>query len=181
MSSKALKIICVAMEDSQLPLVRSASDAHDTWSGLEGHFKKGSLASKLFLRRRIFTTMMEEGDGMRKHINKVKTLVEKLDAVDAPVSEDDIVFTLLESLSESNQFLITAWKSLSDTLAWHLVTSRLLHEDMKRKQQSGGIDGVVHDQGQALMKSGNMKSKERQAPKASICHYCGKHGNCTTN
>uniref|UniRef100_H3H842 Integrase catalytic domain-containing protein n=1 Tax=Phytophthora ramorum TaxID=164328 RepID=H3H842_PHYRM len=61
-SRKALAIICLAMEDSQLPLVRSAKDAHDAWSRLEGHFEKKSLANKLFLRRRFFTTMMEEGD-----------------------------------------------------------------------------------------------------------------------
>src|SRR5689334_13148730 len=30
-SRKALAIICLAMEDSQLPLVRSATGAHDAW------------------------------------------------------------------------------------------------------------------------------------------------------
>ncbi|KAG2758652.1 hypothetical protein Pcac1_g29244 [Phytophthora cactorum] len=62
-SRKALAIVCLAMEDSQLPLVRSAKDAHDAWSRLKGHFEKKSLANKLFLRRRFFTTMMDEGDG----------------------------------------------------------------------------------------------------------------------
>uniref|UniRef100_H3H4R2 Integrase catalytic domain-containing protein n=1 Tax=Phytophthora ramorum TaxID=164328 RepID=H3H4R2_PHYRM len=99
-SRKALAIICLAMEDSQLPLVRSAKDAHDAWSRLEGHFEKKSLANKLFLRRRFFTTMMDEGDDVLEHINKLKTLAEQLDAVGAPVSEDDLVITLLGSLSE---------------------------------------------------------------------------------
>ncbi|CAI5732098.1 unnamed protein product [Peronospora farinosa] len=107
-SRKALAIICLAMEDSQLPLVRSASGAHDAWSRLEGYFEKRSLANKLFLCRRFFKTMMEEDDGMLEHINKVKTLAEQLDAVGASVSEDDLVITLLGSLSESYQFLITA-------------------------------------------------------------------------
>ncbi|KAG3049457.1 hypothetical protein PI125_g26580 [Phytophthora idaei] len=43
--------------------------------------------------------MMEEGDDVLEHINKIKTLVEQLDAVGAPVSEDDLVITLLASLS----------------------------------------------------------------------------------
>jgi len=175
-SRKALAVICLAMEDSQLPLVRSASGAHDAWSRLEGHFEKRSLANKLFLRRRFFTTMMDEGDDVLAHINKVKTLAEQLDAVGAPVSEDDLVITLLGSLSDSYQFLITALESRSDTLTWELVTSRLLHEDMKRKEQGGGVDGATHSQGQAFMISGNAKSKGRQAPKTSACHYCGEHG-----
>ncbi|KAG6613824.1 Transposon-encoded protein [Phytophthora cinnamomi] len=83
-SRKALAIICLAMEDSQLPLVRSAKDAYDAWSRLEGHFEKKSLANKLFLRRRFFTTMMAEGDDVLEHINKIKTLAEQLDAVGAP-------------------------------------------------------------------------------------------------
>uniref|UniRef100_H3H9W0 Integrase catalytic domain-containing protein n=1 Tax=Phytophthora ramorum TaxID=164328 RepID=H3H9W0_PHYRM len=157
-SRKALAIICLAMEDSQLPLVRSAKDAHDAWSRLEGHFEKKSLANKLFLRRRFFTTMMDEGDDVLEHINKLKTLAEQLDAVGAPVSEDDLVITLLGSLSESYQFLITALESRADSLSWELVTSRLLHEDMKRKEQGGGgVDGAAHGQGQAFMVNNNKR------------------------
>ena len=39
-SRKALAIICLAMEESQPSLVRSASGAHDAWSRLEGHSEK---------------------------------------------------------------------------------------------------------------------------------------------
>ena len=46
---------------------------------------------------------MEEGDDVLEHINKLKTLAEQLDAVGAPVSEDDLVITLLGSLNESYQ------------------------------------------------------------------------------
>ncbi|OWZ08979.1 Copia protein [Phytophthora megakarya] len=128
-SRKALAIICLAME---------------------GHFEKKSLANKLFLRRRFFTTMMAEGDDVLEHINKTKTLAEQLDAVGAPVSEDDVVITLLASLSEAYQFLITALESRADSLTWVLVTARLLHEDMKRKRSS----------------------------KTGACHYCGENGHC---
>ncbi|CAI5720381.1 unnamed protein product [Peronospora destructor] len=138
-SRKAMAVICLAMEDSQLPLVRSASGAFDAWSKLVDHFEKKSLANKLFLRRRFFTTIMEEGDDVLSHINKLKTLAEQLEAVGAPVCEDDLVITLLGSLSESCQFLITALESRSDTLSWELVTSRLLHEEMKRKEHGGGV------------------------------------------
>ncbi|KAF1328946.1 Gag-pol polyprotein, partial [Globisporangium splendens] len=168
---KAMVIICLAIEDSQLPLVRSASGAHDAWSKLGDHFEKKSLANKLFLRRRLFTAMMEEGDNVLAHINKVKTLAEQLDAVGAPVSEDDLVITLLGSLSESYQFLITALESRSDTLTWELVTSRLLHEDMKRKEQGG--DGVTA--GQAFM-TGDKKRIVRPVKKTGTCNYCGKMG-----
>ena len=162
-SRKAMAAICLAMEDSQLPLVRSASDACDAWSRLEDHFEKKSLANKLFLRRRLFTVTMEEGDDVLEHINKVKTLAEHLEAVGAPVSADDLVITLLGSLSESYQFLITALESRADTLTWELVSSRLLHEDMKRKEQGGSVDGATH--GQAFMTRDNKSNKGRPVKK----------------
>lgn len=175
---KTLAIICLAMEDLQLPLVNSVKDAYQAWSRLEGHFEKRSLVNKLFLRRRFFSTMMEDGDGVLEHINKLKILAEQLDAVGAPVSEDDLVITLLGSLCDSYQFLITALESRSDTLTWELVTSRLLHEEMKRKEQGGGVDGAAHGQGQAFMSSDNGRRKGRQAAAkaSSACHYCGEHG-----
>ena len=107
-SWKALAMICLAMEDSQLPLVRSTSGAFDASSRVEGHFEKTSLANKLFLRRRFFTAKMEEGDVELAHINELRTLAEQLDAVGAPLSEDYLVITLFGSMSETYQFLITA-------------------------------------------------------------------------
>ena len=68
--------------------------------------------------------MMEEGDGVLEHINKLKTQAEQLDAAGAPVSMDDLVIMLLGSLSDSLQFLITALESRADMLTWELVTSR---------------------------------------------------------
>ena len=153
----------------------SAKNAHDAWSRLEGHYEKKSLANKLFLRRRFFTTMMGEDDDVLEHINKLKTLAEQLDAVGAPVSEDDLVITLLASLSESYQFLITALESRADSLTWELVTSRLLHEDLKRKEQGGGIEGSAHSQAQAFMSRDN-KRKARPVKKTGACHKCGKQG-----
>uniref|UniRef100_A0AAV1U2G3 CCHC-type domain-containing protein n=1 Tax=Peronospora matthiolae TaxID=2874970 RepID=A0AAV1U2G3_9STRA len=119
--------------------------------------------------------MMGEGDDVLEHINKLKTLAEQLDAVGSPVSEDDLVITLLSSLSESYQFLITVLESRSDSLIWDLVTSRLLHEDMKRKEQGGGVDGFVHGQAQAFMSRDN-KRNGRPGKKTGACHKCGKQG-----
>uniref|UniRef100_M4BSM1 Uncharacterized protein n=1 Tax=Hyaloperonospora arabidopsidis (strain Emoy2) TaxID=559515 RepID=M4BSM1_HYAAE len=59
-SRKALAMICLAMEDSQLLLVRLASGVHGSWSQLEEHFKKKSLANKLFL------TLLYGQDGRRR-------------------------------------------------------------------------------------------------------------------
>uniref|UniRef100_A0AAV1V6I0 CCHC-type domain-containing protein n=1 Tax=Peronospora matthiolae TaxID=2874970 RepID=A0AAV1V6I0_9STRA len=119
--------------------------------------------------------MMEEGDEVLGHINRVENLAEQQDIVGAPVSEDDLVITLLASLSESYQFLVTALESRADSLSWELVTSRLMHEEMKRNEQCGGIKGAAHGQAQAFMPRDN-KRKARPAKKTGACHNCGKQG-----
>ena len=119
---------------------------------------------------------MEENDDLLKHINKIKTLAEQLDAVGAPVSEDDLVITLLASLSESYGFLITALESRADSLSWEFVTSRLLHEDLKRKEQ--GVEESANGQGQVFVThdTGRRTGRQAQAKTSSACHYCGEHG-----
>ena len=79
------------------------------------------------------------------------------------------MITLLGSLSETYQFLITALESRSDTLTWELVTYRLLHEDMKRKEQCS--DGVAADR--AFMTS-DKKRSGWPGKKTGACNYCGK-------
>lgn len=59
--------------------------------------------------------MIEEGDDALAPIHKLRTLAAQLDAVGAPVSEDDLTITLLGSLSESFQFLRTVLESRDDT------------------------------------------------------------------
>lgn len=108
---------------------------------------------------------MKEGDDVLSHINKLKTLAEQLDSVGAPVCEDDIMITLLGSLSDSYQFLITALESRSDTPSWELVTYRLLYEDMNCKEKGSGFDNVA--QGQAFMANDSGRRKGRQVPKNS--------------
>ena len=88
--------------------------------------------------------MIGYGEAVMKHINKLNTLANQLDEVGVPGSEDDLVITLLASLFESYQFMITFLESRSDSLTWELVTSRLVHAEMERKGQGSGIEGRAH-------------------------------------
>ena len=114
---------------------------------------------------------MEEGDDVVEPINKLRTLAEQLDDVRAPVNESDLVIPLFRSLRDCLQLLITVLESRADTLTWKLVTSRLLHEDMKRKEQGG--NGAASYQA-FMMK--DAKRKGRPVKKTGACQNCGKQG-----
>ncbi|KAH9097394.1 hypothetical protein LEN26_017070 [Aphanomyces euteiches] len=102
-----------------------------------------------------------------KEVLCLKTLSEQVEAVGAPVSEEDLVITLLCRLPGSYDVLITALESRSDALTWRFVTSRLLHEETKRKEQ--GNDG---------MKSAAFLTRQEKM-KRFPCKICGQMGHWT--
>ena len=109
-----------------------------------------SLANRLFLRKKYFTMSMGEDEVMAEHINKMKELAGRLEAVEATITEEDQVATLLCSLPESYGSLITALESRADDLSLEFVTARLLHEEQKRKENLSSFDGGEN----ALLSSG---------------------------
>jgi gag-polypeptide of LTR copia-type len=98
---KALATICLNLTDSQLLHVRSATTPAEAWKKLEDLYETKSLANKLFLRRKFFNTPMNDGDTMINHINNVRKMADQLEAIDAPIREEDIVMTLLCSLPDT--------------------------------------------------------------------------------
>ena len=170
---KALATICLSLGDEQLSLVRTATTAKQAWSKLESHYEIKSLANKLFLRKKYFTMSMAVDDSMSEHINKMKELASQLEAVGASITEDDQVATLLCSLPESYNALITALESRADDLKLEFVTARLLHEEHKRKENL-----LTPDAGEKALLSKHDRPNQRslKPKRKGKCHNCGIPG-----
>ena len=185
---RALADICLSLKDNQLPLVRSASSSQEAWRKLCETYETKNLANKLFLRRKFFTMQKAEEDSMLEHVNKVKTLAEKLEAIGAGVSEDDVVMTLLMSLPETYGNLITALESRADNLTLEFVTARLLHEEARRNEadqqalvKEAALFAGKGGQDQGLRKSGDKRGggasgSSSSGSKQRVCFYCDKPG-----
>ena len=65
----------------------------------------------------------------------MKEITNKLAAIKAPVSEEDQVVTLLGSLPESYDTLVTALEAHGDRLTLTYVTNALLNEEQKRSEE----------------------------------------------
>ena len=170
---KALATICLSLGDEQLSLVRTATTAKEAWSKLESHYEVKSLANKLFLRKKYFTMSMGVDESMSEHINKMKELASQLEAVGASITEDDQVATLLCSLPESYNGLITALESRADNLTLEFVTARLLHEEHKRKESLS-----TQDAGEKALLSKHDRTNQRgfKPKRKGKCHNCGIPG-----
>src|SRR5690349_8546248 len=132
---KARVTICLALSDSILATVRNCDTAVSVWEKLSSVYESKSLVNRLFMRRKLLTMKMSEGETLSTHINGIKTLTEQLAAVNASVSEEDFVMTLLMSLPESYEHFITALESVNESdLTYDYVVAKLLNYDLHLKQ-----------------------------------------------
>ena len=83
----------VVISSSQLYLITSVEQPKDAWDALRNHFER-TLANKLMLKKQYFQTEMKEGTSVEAHLKGTKELTDKLEAIGAPISEEDQVITL---------------------------------------------------------------------------------------
>ena len=105
----------MAITTPQLYLVTSCEQPKDTWDTLRKHFKRETLANKLFLKKQYFRMEME-GTSMEAHLKQMKEITDKLASIGAPISEEDQMVTLLGSLPPSYSTLVTALEARVDDI-----------------------------------------------------------------
>ena len=76
------------------------------------HSRDENLSNILFVHHKFFTYKMQEGDDLLDHVNKVKALTDQLACLEVPVRDENIIMTLLESLSALYEYLITALETM---------------------------------------------------------------------
>ena len=135
--NSALVQIALTVSKPQLGLIKSAQTAREAWlKVLDIHEAKG-LAARVFLRRKFFTTLLQEGDTMREHINKVREMAEQMEAIGAPVTDHDVAMTLFCSLPAQYLPLITSLEARSESeLTADFVATRLLADEKRRQELS---------------------------------------------
>ena len=166
-SQKALTAIIMAMASTQIYIVRSCETPDDAWRKLQGHFEKGTLASKLHLRKRYFRMEMTEGTMVEKHLREMKELTDRLAAIGSPIAEEDQVMTLLGSLPSSFSPLVTTLGAQLDKVTWADVEHALLDEQCrKEKFQIPGKDTALV----------GVQGKPHNVKKSLKCFLCGRKG-----
>ena len=132
--SKAFSIIVMLIEPSQLYLITECTDPNEAWTILKKHYERNTVANKLFLKRTYFRTVMDEGTSIESHLKKMKELTDKLAAVDAEISEEDKIVTLLGSLPSAYATIVTALEARIDELDLNFVQQALINEGQKLQE-----------------------------------------------
>ncbi len=93
-----MSMIGLNLVDAQLAHIKSCKGPAEAWRVLCNIHETRSLANILFLRRKFFTSKMEEGADLLEHIYNIKALTNQLARLHVPMRKDDIVMTMLDSL-----------------------------------------------------------------------------------
>ena len=166
---KAFALIAINLVDRQIAHIRHCKGPAQAWATLCNIHETKSLSNILFLWRKFFTSKMQEEDDLLDHINKVKALADELACLETPVTEGDVVMTLLESLPPSYEFFITALETrATKDLTMEFVTARLMHEVTKRKESES------QEEGSALVSRHGKGGTTKALKETRTCFKCVK-------
>ena len=165
---KAFSTIVLAIESAQLYLVTSCEEPKQAWDALKKRFERETLANKLFLKKQYFRSEMKEGTSVDQHLKHMKDITDKLAAIEAPISEEDEVVTLLGSLPRRFVTLVTAIEARMDGVSLDYVQQALIHEEMKQSELSGQLS-----EAESALSGVYRRNTSRDRP---TCFGCGSVG-----
>ena len=113
---------------------------------------------------------------MQAHLKNMKELTDKLAAIDAPISEEDQVVTLLGSLPRSYSTLVTALEA-RENVSFSYVQQSLIHEEQKLNGEFKQQSTSVEDQNSSALVGGQPGNSQRWKPRwKPKCYDCGELG-----
>lgn len=164
--NKALALIVLSVDPSQIYLLGDPQDPTVVWRKLEEQFQRKSWINKRELRKKLYSMRLTEGQSIGEYIKNMTELFDSLAVIGDSISEEDRVVHLLASLPDSYNTLVTALEASSETVpSWGNVVERLRHEEKKMTNKSEEEEGR-----RALI--GKRSTKKKQF----TCHHCGKPG-----
>ena len=135
----ALAIIVLSIDPSLLYLLGDPEDPKVVWKKQADQFQKKTWANKLALRCRLNNLRLREGDSVQKHVKEMTEIFNDLSVIGAAMDEEDKVVTLLLSLPESFDMLVTALEANATVQSMETVTERLLHEERKLNERETSV------------------------------------------
>uniref|UniRef100_A0A5S6QNP8 Retrovirus-related Pol polyprotein from transposon TNT 1-94 n=1 Tax=Trichuris muris TaxID=70415 RepID=A0A5S6QNP8_TRIMR len=160
-NDKARCKIMLSVEDNQIIHIKHLETARDIWYTLKKMYERTSLGSRLFLRRKLYTTRYTSGH-LRDHINHMLEVVCQLRTAGVAIDQTEIVAALLASLPDSYGTLVTALEGHDESvLTTDYVIGKMLDEYQRRTEGNANDNdsamAFLTSTGQSIKKGGQDK------------------------
>lgn len=147
---KCRSLLIQFIADNQLEYVKDKKAAKDVFDTLRRVYERNSVASQLYLRKKLMTLRYDEGTDIASHFLEFDRTVRELKSIGGTVEPMDIVCYLLLSLPCSYEAVVTALETMDpERLTVDFVKNRLLDECAKRTnvgnrgEKNGVREGVA--------------------------------------
>ena len=185
MMRKAYSDIILCLGDKVLREVTKEKTAAELWLKLESLYMTKTLASRLYLKQRLYGFQQGPGVSISDHIDEYHKIILDLENIGFKVEDEDQALLLIKSLNHS-------YDSFKDTLLYgresislEEVQSALMSKELNKKMDSKG-----NGQSEALIARGrsdkrDAKGKSRYRSKSrskhNRCYICDKEGHFKNN
>ena len=161
--------IVLRVDDSQLSHM-SNSDPKAIWDALKKVHRARGFGSRLQLRRNFITANMKDSQTMESWIGDVRSLANRLTAIEVGVSDEDIIVVLTAGLPPSYIPVVISFDAVDiDKLTLDFVITRLLNEEGRQQNSQPAAEVKTEDQDVAMR-------AEKGARPDVICYYCLESG-----
>lgn len=169
----AHSVIALNVEDDQIQYIRQCKLARDAWSKLKDVHEKDTANNRVYIQRQLMTQRLDEGGDVEAHVIKMNELFQKMTALGEVITQDFIFSaTLLSSLPESYDNLITALEARDQELTLSIVCTKVIAEYKRR------IERNWENNGESVLRVSSLSSFKKCT---FLCHYCKEKGHIRKN
>lgn len=169
--NRAKNLIVQCVDDSQIENLRDKVSAYQMWKCLENLYEKKGLPGQLFLKRKLQSMKLSEGESVDTFLRNFDEVVRQLKSTGAELKDDDIICNLLLSLPKSFEVVVTVIENMpTESLTLEFVKSKLRAEEEKRMCKSSTTDV------QSTVSPSAFSSVSQ-----IICYECGRRGHIRRN
>ena len=123
----------MSIVDSHLSQVSDLMTSKAMWETLCGRYERQSTASNLYLRRKLLNLRLAEGSSVEEHLNTLATICSQLASMKKPLTNDEVVAILLNSLPKSWELFVSIQED-NEALELDTLRAKILQEAQKRTE-----------------------------------------------
>lgn len=174
---KAHTAIALNIEDDQIQHIRHCESAKDAWNNLKDFHEKDTPNNRVSILRQLMTTRLEESGNVEAHVAKITELFQRFMAYGDDLKPEFILcVTILSSLPESYDVLVTTLENRKDELTSNVVCSAVIAEYRKRLERSrDNTEAILRISSSAKNWSSNAKGEAANINN-SKCLFCKRKG-----
>ena len=133
---RALATIVLSVDPKLLYLIGDPTEPNSVYKKLQDVFQKKSWSNKLRLKKKLYNLKLAENGSMQEHLKSYVELFDALAVAGETIKDEDRVISLLASLPERYDTLVTTLETLDAVPSWEAVTERLLRESRRGKMKA---------------------------------------------